>query len=48
MEELEILLLEHYMSKLADSFTKQEMDEFLFLLVKQGLELRKEKMGVKP
>ena len=38
MGELEIILLEYYRSRPVYSLTEQEMDEYLFLLIKQGLE----------
>ena len=41
MGELEKLLLEYYGSKPIGTLTQQEVDEYLYLLIKQGLEASK-------
>lgn len=40
MGELEIALLRYYRSQPVADLSEQEMDEYLYLLVKEGLELR--------
>jgi len=48
MGELEVLLLEHYSARSIDTLTYQELDEYLYLLIKQGLEVwNKRKRGIK-
>jgi len=43
MGELEKLLLDYYSSKPVYTLTEQEMDEYLYLLIKQGIEAWNEK-----
>ena len=40
MGPFESLLLDHYRSQPYQSLTLQEVDEYIYLLVKQGLERR--------
>ncbi|MBA7663563.1 hypothetical protein ES703_71608 [subsurface metagenome] len=44
MGELELLLLEHYRGRPVQTLTEQEMDEYLYLLVKEGLAKRQVKI----
>ncbi|MBA7578298.1 hypothetical protein ES708_20160 [subsurface metagenome] len=44
MGELELLLLEYYRSRPAETLSEQEMDEYLYLLVKEGLAKRQVKI----
>ncbi|MBA7524588.1 hypothetical protein ES705_16737 [subsurface metagenome] len=43
MGELEILLLEYYIEQPIETLTAQEIDEYLYLLMKQGIEVWNEK-----
>jgi hypothetical protein len=38
MGELELLLLEYYISRPIETLSAQEIDEYLYMLIKQGLE----------
>ena len=42
MGEIELALLDYYHSQPVEKLTAQEMDEYLYLLVKRGLELHNE------
>jgi len=43
MGEIELALLIYYHNLPVEKLTRQEMDEYLYLLIKQGLELHNQR-----